>query len=86
MAEPDVRHGKIPWPNTTGENPNAVYAKVRAAALKEAESSVGEDEMVFDLQVHGGFAQKGTGARVMVWSYSYQVVPPGPSAAAARPR
>jgi hypothetical protein len=82
MATPEVRHGKIPWPNTTGENPNTVYTQVYAAALKEAESSVGEDDMVFDLQVQDGVAQKGTGARVMTWSYSYQVVPPGGQAAA----
>lgn len=78
----EVRHGKLFLPNTNAPNPNAVYA----AALREAESSIGEGEMVFDLQVEGGVAQKGTGAAVMVWSYSYQVLPPGPSAAAVRPR
>jgi hypothetical protein len=86
MSAPEIRHGKILWPNTTGESPNAVVAQVHAAALREAESSIGEGDMIFDLQVHGGVAQKGTGARVMVWSYSYQVVPPGPSSAVARPR
>jgi hypothetical protein len=79
MADPDVRHGKILWPNS---NSHAVWAQVHAAALKEAQSSVGKDDMVFDLQVHGGVAKKGTQGAVMVWSYSYQVVPPGGQAAA----
>jgi hypothetical protein len=42
----DVRHGKLFWPNTAAPNPKAVYA----AALREAESSVDKDDMVFDLQ------------------------------------
>jgi hypothetical protein len=84
MADPDVRHGKILWPNTSGANSNAVWAQAQAAALAEAESSVADDEMVVDLQLHGGVAQKGAGGAVMVFSYSYQVVPPGGQAAARR--
>jgi hypothetical protein len=54
MANPEVLHGKLLWPNHAGPNPNAVYADVRAAALEEAQASVADGEMIFDLQVHGG--------------------------------
>lgn len=45
-----------------------------------SDSSVADGEMVFDLQVEGGTMQRGNDA-VMVWPYSYQVVPQGGQAA-----
>jgi hypothetical protein len=76
-TEPDIRHGKIRWPNQRGVNPNAVLQ----AAREQAWSTVAEGEEVFDLRLEGGVVEKGNNS-VMVWSYSYQVVKPGGQAAA----
>ena len=61
-------------PNTWRPNPQAVYA----AALRQAQASVGKDYMAVNLQVHTpAVPKKGTLGALMGWPYSYQVVPAG---------
>jgi hypothetical protein len=77
---PDVRHDAIVVPE------HVSLAQVRGLAEQKAQAQVLEDEMVFDLQLgptaHPVGGETGT---EIEWPFSYQVVPPGGSAA-ARPR
>jgi len=83
MTTPQVRHGTVRIPN--GGNPNVRWKQAEDAARQDAKLTLADGEMVVDLQVEGGTAERGNDA-VMVYSYSYQVLKPGASGWSARLR
>jgi hypothetical protein len=71
----NVRHDTIVVPTRTSQ------AKVRALAERKAQTQVGDNEMVAFLHLHGSRPVGGEHGTEVEWRYSYQVIPPGGSAA-----
>src|SRR6478736_5673979 len=71
----NVRHDTIVVPETMSP------AQVRALAQRQAQAQVGNDDMVAFLHLHGSRPVGGEHGTEVEWRYSYQVIPPGGSAA-----
>jgi hypothetical protein len=71
----NVRHDTIVVPTTMGP------AQVRALAERKAHAQVGDDGMIAFLHLHGSRRVGGEHGTDVEWRYSYQVVPPGGTAA-----
>ncbi|MFN3006115.1 hypothetical protein [Mycolicibacterium wolinskyi] len=72
---PGVHHDTIVVPETMPSD------QVKALAEQKAQSSVGEDDRVFDIQLGTAHPVGGEHGTEVEWPYTYQVVPPGGSAA-----
>jgi hypothetical protein len=71
----NVRHDTIVVPATMGP------AQVRALGERKAQAQVGDDGMIAFLHLHGSRPVGGEHGTDVEWRYSYQVVPPGGTAA-----
>ena len=71
----NVRHDTIVVPETMSP------AQVRTLAERKAQAQVGDDDMVAFLHLHGSRPVGGEHGTEVEWRYSYQVIPPGGSAA-----
>ena len=70
-----MRHDTIVVPERMSQ------ARVRALAQRKAQAQVGDDERVAFLHLHGSRPVGGESGTEVEWRYSYQVIPPGGSAA-----
>lgn len=68
----EVRRGQIELPNVSNVNPHAVVRR----AEQVAHTMVANDERAVDVKVSGGTVKTGD-ENVMVWNFSFQVLPPG---------